>query len=159
MTGLRAATPDDIPLLDSLSPNGAEYFQRCFEAGHDVVIAVADGVDCGCAVLNYQPVYSLFRALDYPEIQDVAVAPAYRQRGIASALVRHCEDKARAAGHGGVGISVAVSRDFGPAQRLYIKLGYMPDGYGVTHAREPADALKAYAPDALCLMLVKEFAA
>ena len=56
-----------------------------------------------------------------------------------------------------MGISVALGASYGPAQRLYATLGYMPDGNGVTYDRmavgfgemRPVD-------DDLCLMMVKD---
>jgi len=56
-----------------------------------------------------------------------------------------------------IGISVGLTIDFGPAQRLYCKLGYMPDGNGVTLDREFVDdGQPVTVNDDLCLMMVKE---
>ena len=45
---------------------------------------------------------------------------------------------------------------FGAAQRLYCKLGYIPDGNGVTYDREAVRAGDMRAvDDLLCLMMVK----
>jgi hypothetical protein len=58
----------------------------------------------------------------------------------------------------GLGISVGLHAGFGAAQRLYIRLGFVPDGLGVTYDRE---AVQPSAPhpvdDDLALMLLKFF--
>jgi len=109
----------------------------------------------GFAVLNFKPRYALYDRLNIPEIQDVFVLHDHRGQGIASALIRHCESCV----HDGdmVGISVPVSPEFGAAQRLYYKLGYMPDGNGVSYNREMImhnSSVKL--DDNLCLMMVKD---
>ena len=55
-----------------------------------------------------------------------------------------------------MGLAVGLHRSYGAAQRLYARLGYMPDGYGVTYDREavvPGDFRAV--DDELCLMMVK----
>jgi ribosomal protein S18 acetylase RimI-like enzyme len=106
------------------------------------------------AVLNSKPAYHLYQRLGIAEIQDIYVMPDYRRQGLASKLIHHCETQAEG---DMVGISVPVSPQFGAAQRLYHKLGYAPDGNGVTyerHAIEHNATVKLN--DDLCLMLVKE---
>lgn len=155
---LRQATPADISALYAISPNDAGYFERCLDEGRLIVLCSVEGVDCGCAMLTHAPRYNLYKRLKYPEIQDVAVLPEYRQRGLAAKMIAYLEDQARSSGYEGVGISVGLTKEFGPAQRLYVKLGYMPDGFGATYDREPVQAGQAYRlDDDLCLMLVKEF--
>ena len=105
------------------------------------------------AVLNRQPQYELYNRLGIPEIQDVFVLPDFRRRGLATALIQHLEEEA---GTEMVGISVPISPQFGPAQRLYIRLGFEPDGNGVTYDRKPiAHNAPVRLDDDLCLMLVK----
>jgi hypothetical protein len=56
-----------------------------------------------------------------------------------------------------IGISVGLTKDYGPAQRLYFKLGYMPDGNGISYDREGITYGQTYvADDDLCLMMIKE---
>ncbi|MCB1537602.1 MAG: GNAT family N-acetyltransferase [Rhodospirillales bacterium] len=118
----------------------------------------ADGVDIGGCYLNWVPKYPLYRRLELPELQDLRVSPDWRRRGVATRLIATCEDMARGGGARGMGLSVGLYADYGPAQRLYTKLGYVPDGQGVTYdrvavvpgARHPVD-------DDLTLMLLKFF--
>lgn len=108
----------------------------------------------GFAVLNHNPKYGLYKKLNIPEIQDVFVLPEFRGQGIAKALIQYCEENV--AGDM-VGISVPVSSNFGVAQRLYYKLGYMPDGNGVTYDRNVVKhGDRVAVDDDLCLMMVKQ---
>lgn len=156
MIMLRPATREDIPALQSISPNEAGYFERCFDESRLIVIAAQDGIDCGYGQLNYTPRYNLYKKLSYPEIQDVNVCADHRRRGIATQIIQRLEAAAQER-YQGVGISVGVTKDFGAAQRLYIKLGYVPDGFGATCDREPVNADLSYPVNEVCLMLVKEF--
>ncbi len=157
MITLRETTPSDIIILNKISENEPGYFERCFDEGRLIIMAQSDGVDCGYAMLNYKPRYSLYQKLNYPEIQDVNVLVNFRQQGAAKAMIVALEQTAKEAGHEGVGISVGITREFGPAQRLYWKLGYEPDGYGATYDRVSIDSDRLYRSGELCLMMVKEF--
>ena len=110
----------------------------------------------GYGFLNWKPKYRVYDQQNIPEIQDLNVLSEFRRQGIAKKLIRACEDLAREKGRSDVGISFGLTRDYGYAQRLYISLGYIPDGFGVTYDREPVPhgQLRAVDDD-LCLMLVK----
>ena len=73
---------------------------------------------------------------DSPEIQDLAVVPGMRRRGVASLLLDAAETAAfkRSAV---VRIGVGLHPGYGAAQRLYVSRGYVPDGRGVTHRGRP----------------------
>lgn len=110
--------------------------------------------DKGYAVINRAPKYQIYQRLNIPEIQDVFVMPSDRGQGIAAMLIHYLESISKAES---IGISVPVSHVYGVAQRLYIKLGYIPDGNGVTYEREPvAFGTTARLDDNLCLMMVKD---
>jgi len=111
-------------------------------------------IDRGFAIVNHNPKYSLYQKLGIPEIQDVYVLPNYRKQGIASDLIQYCEAQVA---ENTVGISVPVSPNYGAAQRLYYKLGYMPDGNGVTYNRQIlSHNNRVKLDDDLCLMMVKD---
>ncbi len=138
-----------------------DYFARCLaeqaEGKREVYIIVAGGSDAGYGMLNWHPQYALYRRLGMPEIQDINVLPAMRKRGLATALIKHCEEAAHAKGCTQMGISVGLYADYGAAQRLYVKLGYIPDGFGVTYDRQgvrPGELRPV--DDNLCLMMVKD---
>ena len=166
MISIRRCAQADIQILyELISKLGYAkdegYFERCFaeqdQGSREIFIIAIDGNDAGYGQLDWQPRYSLFKKLGVPEIQDLNVLPEYRRRGIASALITHCEEMATAKGCEMMGISVGLTSAYGAAQRLYVKLGYVPDGYGVTYDRAAVThgQLKPVDDD-LCLMMLKD---
>lgn len=138
-----------------------DYFDKLWirqkKGASDIYLAVQGDDIIAYGVLNWQPKYGLYQKLGIPEIQDLNVSRDHRQKGIATAIIEHCEKVAKSKGCDQMGISFGLDASFGAAQRLYIKLGYIPDGQGVTYDRQyvlsgeskPID-------DDLCLMLVKD---
>lgn len=146
---IRAVTEDDIPALyrvaeDMEARNERHYFERCLDEqvlGNRLVYAAEEGGRMvGYVQLIWQPLYSTFRRLGIPEIQDLNVIPEMRGRGIGGQLVDVCEDIAREKGKAEIGISVGLNQSFGPAQRLYVKKGYVPDGAGLCYDEIPVRA-------------------
>jgi GNAT superfamily N-acetyltransferase len=139
------------------------YYTLCLEEqdkSRRLIFAAEDkGALAGYCMLNWTPKYHFFRKFGIPEIQDLSVIPSSRRRGIGTALIAHCEDLARSRGHDQMGIGVGLLSDYGPAQRLYARLGYLPDGCGVTYDRKPV-AHNEFRPvdDDMCLMMVKDLA-
>jgi GNAT superfamily N-acetyltransferase len=157
----RADLPRLRTLSDAFGARETDYFERQLEyqsqREREMLLAVFEGTDCGYAILNWQPKYVFFKKLEVPEIQDLNILPAFRRRGIATAVIGYCEARARARGCAHMGIGVGLYAAYGPAQRLYVKLGYVPDGNGITYDR------RAVAPgeirpvdDQLSLMMVKD---
>jgi GNAT superfamily N-acetyltransferase len=91
---------------------------------------------CGYANVVWQPDYPLFRDAGIPEIQDLNVLPAFRNRGIASRIMDAAEEVI-AARSPLAGIGVGLYADYGAAQRLYVKRGYIPDGRGASWRDRP----------------------
>ncbi len=160
------ANVDDIACLGEIAMamkavKNIDYFERAMEhqaAGERLVfMAEYDGQAVGYCMLSWNPKYGFYKAMGYPEIQDLNVLPAFRGKGIASTMIEVCEDLARKKDLSHIGISVGLTATYGPAQRLYFKLGYMPDGHGVTYDRK-AVAFGEFRPvdNDLCLMLVKD---
>jgi GNAT superfamily N-acetyltransferase len=80
----------------------------------------------------------------------------FRNQGACTAIIRRLEDRARDAGRSLIGIGVGLYPDYGPAQRLYTKLGYRPDGRGIAYAERtlaPGETVRL--DDDLVLWLVK----
>lgn len=123
-----------------------------------VTMAAIGGIDIGGFYLNKTPKYGLYQRLALPELQDLRVLPDHRMRGAATALIADAENQARAMGATGLGLSVGLTVDYGAAQRLYAKHGYIPDGNGVTYDRTTVQkGAKMPVDDDLCLMLLKFF--
>lgn len=135
------------------------YFEQCLTYDKTIYIVKKDGEVAGYALISWSPRYSLYKKLGIPEIQGIFIFPKFRRQGLATALIDQCERIINNKNCDYVGISVALHKDAGPAQRLYAKLGYMPDGYGVTYDRQPVDPEDTMPiDDDLCIMLIKKFA-
>lgn len=120
---------------DMNAQNERHYFERCIaeqqEKKRVVLVAEENSRSVGYVQLIWVPLYSTFRRLGMPEIQDLNVIPEMRGQGIGGRLVDACETLAREAGKTEMGISVGLNQSYGPAQRLYVKKGYIPDGAGM----------------------------
>lgn len=102
------------------------------QAGHrDVFVVWVGDAFAGYVTLNWYPAYPPFAAEGIPVIEDFNVLPAFRRRGIGSALMDAAE-AAAGARSSVVGIGVGLDPDYGPAQRLYVRRGYVPDGRGIS---------------------------
>ena len=81
-----------------------------------------------------------------------------RRQGIGALLVERCEMVARQSGKTDIGISVGLYASYGPAQRLYVQRGYVPDGAGITADDVPVRGGEMRpVDDNLTLKLVKSF--
>ena len=76
--------------------------------------------------------YPPFAEHHIPEVSDLNVLPEFRRRGIGSALLDHAESAA-ATRSPTVGIGVGLYADYGAAQRIYVRRGYVPDGRGIMY--------------------------
>jgi GNAT superfamily N-acetyltransferase len=104
------------------------------------IAAVDDGRIIGYGSLVWRSQHPPFAAAGIPEIQDMVVADGGRRRGVATAMIADFERRARLAGHSTLGIGFGLFADYGAAQRLYVRLGYVPDGGGITWNNKPVIA-------------------
>ncbi len=164
---IKAVSVEELDYIKNISLENKSYKDKSYwdlcakrlESG-DLSAFVAYHEDAEYPVaygfLNWKPKYRVYEQLGIPEIQDLNVLPDFRRQGIATKLIHTCEESARKKGHTDIGISFGLTREYGHAQRLYISLGFVPDGFGVTYDREYVThgQLRAVDDD-LCLMLVK----
>ncbi|WP_169813135.1 GNAT family N-acetyltransferase [Nocardia jejuensis] len=122
------------------------------------LVAEQDGTFAGYCTLLWTAAYEPFRSNGIPEIQDLNVLPRYRNLGIGTALLDAVEATARQRGNR-VGLGVGLYSDYGPAQRLYVRRGYVPDGRGIVYDGSPVEPGSTISvDDAAVLMLIREFA-
>jgi GNAT superfamily N-acetyltransferase len=165
MFAIRELRADDVPRIVAVDGgvawNGGlkKWNLRLseHEAGKRIVLlAVEDTNILAYGSLVWSPEYQFFRELNIPEIQDLVVMQQRRQEGIGSRLIAALEQRARQQGHLQIGLGVGLYTDYGVAQRLYVKLGYIPDGRGITHKHlSVAGGLSVRMDDDLLLWLVK----
>lgn len=122
----------------------------------DVYIALVDDRFSGYLTISWQSGYAPFRERSIPEIMDFNVLPAHRRQGIGTSLMDRAESEiAKVSTVAGIG--VGMTPDYGAAQRLYARRGYIPDGKGLYYLGHPVvhgEAIKA--DDNLVLYLTKE---
>ncbi len=100
-------------------------------------VGEVDGELAGYVTLSLASRYSPYRSAGIPEVSDLNVVPTVRRRGLGSALMDAVESAAREHGASVVGLGVGLYDDYGSAQRLYVRRGYLPDGRGVMYDYEP----------------------
>lgn len=113
-----------------------EYLVKCLKENalrkRITYVAMIDSDIVGLVNLIYESEYPFFRENNIPEINDLLVHPAFRKQGFGLMLINKAEQEAREK-YNFIGLGVGLYRDYGPAQRLYIKNGYIPDGNGIVY--------------------------
>ena len=100
----------------------------------------------GYVTLKWKSSYPHFSKREIPEIVDLNVLPLFRNKGVATALLDIAEALVSSKTNT-IGIGVGLYKEYGSAQRLYIKRGYLPDGQGVTYNYQPTTPGKSYCLD------------
>jgi len=132
------------------------YLTEQVEGKRVVLVAYADNDFAGFVTIKWQSNYPPFAEKGIPEVSDLRVLPDFRRRGIASALMDEAE-KLIFKRSSTVGIGVGMYADYGPAQRMYARRGYVPDGMGLYYKLDlvkPGQVVPV--DDNLVLNLIKE---
>lgn len=132
------------------------YLTEQTKGERSALVAECDGEFAGYVTVRWESDYEPFRAAGIPEISDLNVLPPLRRRGIATALLDRAEGLI-AARSAIAGIGVGLYEDYGPAQRLYVRRGYVPDGRGIVYdwqAVEPGAMIRL--DDDAVLMLTRD---
>ena len=106
------------------------YLAEQRQGEREVLVAWREDSFVGYVTVLWNSGYAPFREAGIPEISDFNVLPSFRRLGIGSLLLEDAER--RIAERSPVaGIGVGMTADYGAAQRLYVKRGYVPDGRGL----------------------------
>lgn len=136
----------------------AEQYRRYLREQSDgtrlILVARSEGTFAGYVTVVWQSAYPPFRDAGIPEIQDFNVLPDFRRRGIGSALMDAAE-QAVAERVDIVGIGVGLYADYGSAQRMYARRGYIPDGRGVNYHGPVKPGATVRVDDDLILMMTR----
>lgn len=134
------------------------YLEECRGGQRVVLVAESDMQFAGYGTAVWHSPYVHFREREIPEIKDLNVLPAFRRQGIGTALMDVLESMI-AERSTVVGIGVGLHADYGPAQRMYVLRGYVPDGRGAFYQDRPLrPAISVPVDDALVLYLTKGLA-
>jgi ribosomal protein S18 acetylase RimI-like enzyme len=132
------------------------YLEQGLDGLRDVRIAESEDEFAGYVTVFWKPLYPYFKSLGIPEIQDFNVLIKFQKRGIGNLLMDAAETLI-ATRSDRAGIRVGLDADYGAAQRLYVKRGYVPDGNGISHNLKFVKyGDEVIVDDDLILALVKE---
>ena len=115
-----------------------QYFAENLEGWRLTLVAFEGEVVIGYGNLLLKSYYDPFREQGIPEINDLNVVVPRQAQGIGRRLIAELEAEALRRGYAQIGIGVVLHPDYARAQRLYPRLGYVPDGRGA-HATEWGD--------------------
>lgn len=162
---IRRMVRDDVEVIFKTLENEEigmpmDYIKKCWKENETgeraTLVAYFDQQFAGWLHLLSKSLYPHFEEEGIPEINNFDVVPSLRRIGIGNALMDAIEEVAFAK-FGIVGVGVGLSYNYGNAQRLYVKRGYIPDGKGVFYQGkqvEPGNFVKV--GDDPVLYLTKE---
>lgn len=137
------------------------YFEKCFQENQTgervTLLAYYNGNFTGCSHLLMNSNYPFFKQNKIPEINDLNVFPEYRKMGIGTKIIEELEKIALDMGWNAVGIGVGLFKDYGNAQRLYSKIGFIPDGNGIQYdCKQVEPGTHVFVDDELVLFFTKK---
>jgi GNAT superfamily N-acetyltransferase len=118
---------------------------RRYLAGHvepdGISLIATSGADAvGYVAIIWESNYAGFRSRGIPLVLQVSVSEPWRRRGVATLLMDAAEQRAADRGITTLGITVGLFDEYGPAQRMYARRGYIPDGRGACQGQRPLSA-------------------
>lgn len=115
----------------------ARYYTESVADRRRVVVALWNGAVAGYVHVLPQAKAGPFAGKGLPEIVDFNVLKVYQRRGIGGRLLDVAESLAREWASS-VTLGVGLYRDYGIAQRMYARRGYVPDGSGLWWRDRPS---------------------
>jgi GNAT superfamily N-acetyltransferase len=109
-----------------------QNYYREQQEGKRTVLVLCNGEEfTGYLNIIWESCYLPFREQKIPEINDFNVLIKYQRQGYGTQLMDAAE-KIIAARSKTAGIGVGLTADYGTAQRMYVRRGYIPDGRGLS---------------------------
>lgn len=105
------------------------YFKEQESGEREVLVAEVEGALAGYISILPCAKQGPFAEI-YPELSDFNVFEPFQNQGIGNLLLEEAEKRVRLISDK-VTLGVGLHSGYEPAQRLYIKRGYIPDGTGV----------------------------
>ena len=132
------------------------YYREQQDNIRTVAVLEKDNEILGYGSLLRKPESPFFADKNIPEINAIWIDEDHRRHGLGTALIEWLEKLASQEGYQQIGIGVGLYGDYGPAQKLYFQLGYVPDGNGITYKGRPTVPGQTYPlDDDLILWLMK----
>jgi GNAT superfamily N-acetyltransferase len=161
---IREMTGNDCPIIaEAFTAQGwnkpvsqyLRYWQESLEEKRLILLAEYAGQFAGYLTIVWESEYPPFRQAGIPEIVDFNVLLKFRRMKIGTALMDEAEW--RIAFRSAVaGLGVCLHVDYGAAQVLYARRGYVPDGRGIFQkGRYPQYGEQVMLDDDLCLYLTR----
>ncbi|KOP69174.1 GCN5 family acetyltransferase [Bacillus sp. FJAT-18019] len=137
-----------------------DYFYKCLEENTQgsrvTLMTYFEETLAGCCHLLFASDYPNFKRENIPEINDLNVFPEFRRKGLASKMLDEFERIASKRSRQ-IGLAVGLYKDYGNAQRMYNKRGYVMDGQGIFYKNiEVKPGEQVSVDDDLLLYLIKE---
>ena len=134
----------------------ARYFLEQESGEREVLVAEFDGAVAGYVTILPSAKHGPFAEV-YPELSDFNVFEPFQNQGIGNLLLEEAEKRVKLISDK-VTLGVGLHSGYGPAQRLYMKRGYIPDGTGVWYQNQPLEMNTTIQNnDDLVLYLSKKF--
>jgi len=134
----------------------ARYFLEQESGEREVLVAEVEGAVAGYITILPDAKQGPFAGMA-PELSDFNVFETFQNQGIGNLLMEEAEKRVKLVSDK-VTLGVGLHSGYGPAQRLYIKRGYIPDGSGVWYRNQPLEMnATSQNNDDLVLYLSKEF--
>ena len=105
------------------------YFKEQESGEREALVADFEGVVAGYITILPIAKQGPFAEI-HPELSDFNVFEPFQNQGIGNLLLEEAEKRVKLISDK-VTLGVGLHSGYGPAQRLYIKRGYIPDGSGV----------------------------
>ena len=133
-----------------------QYWRETQDRTRTVLVAEKDGRFAGYVTIMWRSDYPPFQEDEIPEVVDFNVLLAFQRQGVGTALMDKAEqiisDRSPLAG-----IGVGLTSDYGAAQALYTKRGYICDGRGTfAHGRWISSGTAVTLDDYHAIYLTKE---
>jgi GNAT superfamily N-acetyltransferase len=113
-----------------------QYLSEQQAGSRVVLVAWLNGEFSGYVTIVWRSHYPAFALAQIPEIVDFNVLPKFRRQGLGMALMDEAERRVAEVSPL-VRLGVGLTADYGSAQRMYVKRGYLPDGRGAFSAGQP----------------------
>ena len=134
----------------------ARYFLEQESGEREVLVAEVEGAVAGYITILPDAKQGPFAGIA-PELSDFNVFESFQNQGIGNLLMEEAENRVKLFSDK-VTLGVGLHSGYGPAQRLYIKRGYIPDGSGVWYRNQPLEMNATIQNnDDLVLYLSKKF--